>query len=178
MARDGSDGDAARGETAGRTPLRVALARSAGASDLPLPARATSGSSGYDLRAAIERDVEIGPGERLLIPTGLSIAVPLGYEAQVRPRSGLALEHGIVLPNAPGTIDSDYRGEIKVILMNAGTETFTVRRGDRIAQLVIGPVANVAWEEVPALDPTPRGAGGFGHTGHRDPSDDGAGGGR
>ncbi len=105
------------------------------------------------------------PGERALIPTGVSIAVPPGYEAQVRPRSGLALEHGIVLPNAPGTIDSDYRGELKVILCNAGEKAFTVRRGDRIAQLVIAPVADAEWEERPDLDDTERGAGGFGHSG-------------
>jgi dUTP pyrophosphatase len=106
------------------------------------------------------------PGERALIPTGVSIAVPAGHEAQVRPRSGLALEHGIVLPNAPGTIDSDYRGEVKVILCNTGEKPFTVRRGDRIAQLVIAPVADAVWEERPDLDDTARGAGGFGHTGH------------
>ncbi len=107
----------------------------------------------------------LGPGERVLIPTGVSIAVPPGYEAQVRPRSGLALEHGIVLPNAPGTIDSDYRGELKVILCNTGEKAFTVRRGDRIAQLVIAPVADAVWEERADLDDTARGSGGFGHSG-------------
>jgi dUTP pyrophosphatase len=105
------------------------------------------------------------PGERVLVPTGVSIAVPPGYEAQVRPRSGLALEHGIVLPNAPGTIDSDYRGEVKVILQNTGEKPFTVRRGDRIAQLVIAPVADAVWEERPDLDDTRRGEGGFGSSG-------------
>ena len=132
---------------------------------MPLPERATPGSAGFDLHAAVEADTVLAPGERRLVPTGVSIAVPAGYEAQVRPRSGLALEHGILLPNAPGTIDSDYRGEVKVILQNAGDAAFTVRRGDRIAQLVIAPVAAAEWEEWPDLDETGRGAGGFGHTG-------------
>jgi dUTP pyrophosphatase len=111
--------------------------------------------------------VVLEPGDRMLIPTGVSIAVPPGYEAQVRPRSGLALEHGIALLNAPGTIDSDYRGEVKVILCNLGQQAFTVRRGDRIAQLVIAPVAAAEWEVRPSLDETGRGGGGFGHSGHR-----------
>jgi len=177
VARDGSDADAVPGSAGGRASLRIALARLPAARDLPLPSRATAGASGYDLRAAVERDLTIAPGERTLIPTGLSIAVPSGYEAQIRPRSGLALEHGIVLPNAPGTIDADYRGEIKVIVMNTGTEAFTVRRGDRIAQLVVAPVASVTWDEVESLDATQRGGGGFGHTGRRDDSADGSGGG-
>ena len=147
--------------------VRVRIARRPGADDLPLPTRATSGSSGYDLYAAVEADTELRPGQRALIPTGVSIAVPEGYEAQVRPRSGLALEHGIVLPNAPGTIDSDYRGELRVILCNLGEKSFRIRRGDRIAQLVIAPVIGADWEEVPALDETRRGAGGFGHSGVR-----------
>ena len=105
------------------------------------------------------------PGERALVPTGFAIAVPDGYEAQVRPRSGLALRHGIVLPNAPGTIDADYRGELSVIVMNAGREPITLRRGDRIAQMVIAPVANARFVEVESLDETARGDGGFGHTG-------------
>jgi dUTP pyrophosphatase len=113
----------------------------------------------------VEGDVVIAAGERVLIATGFSIAVPSGYEAQIRPRSGLALRHGIVLPNAPGTIDADYRGELKVIVMNAGEASFTVRRGDRIAQLVIAPVAAAEWCEVAELSPTRRGGGGFGHTG-------------
>jgi len=107
----------------------------------------------------------LAPGERALVPTGLAIALPPGTEAQVRPRSGLALRHGIVLPNAPGTIDSDYRGELRVIVMNAGTEPFRVARGDRIAQLVVAPVLRVDWEPVGDLDATGRGAGGFGSTG-------------
>ena len=113
----------------------------------------------------MESERVFAPGERGLVPTGVSIALPAGYEAQVRPRSGLALRHGVVLPNAPGTIDSDYRGEVKVILCNLGDEAFTVRRGDRIAQLVISPVVTAEWEERPSLDGTARGAGGFGHTG-------------
>jgi dUTP pyrophosphatase len=151
----------------GAASVSVRITRLRGARDLPLPERATSGSSGFDLQAAIEGDLVIEAGERTLVPTGLAIAVPLGFEAQVRPRSGLALRHGIVLPNAPGTIDADYRGEIQVIVMNAGREPFTVRRGDRIAQLVVAPVVHAEWEEVETLDETARGAGGFGHTGTR-----------
>jgi len=156
---------APRSDAPGRAPLRVEIARSPGAEDLPLPTRATPGSSGYDLHAAVDGDVVIAAGERVLIATGFSIAVPSGHEAQIRPRSGLALAHGIVLPNAPGTIDADYRGELKVIVMNAGDESFVVRRGDRIAQLVIAPVEVAEWCEVERLAPTGRGAGGFGHTG-------------
>jgi dUTP pyrophosphatase len=145
--------------------VRVRIARLRGARDLPLPARATRGAAGFDLPAAVEKDVVIAPRDRALIPTGFAIAVPEGYEAQVRPRSGLALEHGIVLPNAPGTIDSDYRGEVKVIVCNTGEKAFTIRRGDRIAQLVIAPVAHAEWEEVASLDETERGSGGFGSSG-------------
>jgi dUTP pyrophosphatase len=164
-ASDRSDADAARSAAPDRASLRIEIARQPGAEDLPLPSRATSGSSGYDLHAAVEDDVVIASGDRALIPTGFSIAVPRGYEAQVRPRSGLAREHGVILPNAPGTIDADYRGELMVIVMNAGAKAFTVRRGDRIAQLVIAPVVTAEWDEVPALGATERGAGGFGHTG-------------
>lgn len=149
----------------GTAPLRVRITRLRGARDLPLPSTATPGAAGFDLHAAVPGDLTIGPNERVLVPTGLAIAVPEGYEAQVRPRSGLALRHGIVLPNAPGTIDSDYRGEIQVIVLNTGAEPFTVARGDRIAQLVFAPVARVEWSEVEALDATQRGDGGFGHTG-------------
>lgn len=145
--------------------LVVPIARLRGARDLPLPSRATSGSAGFDLQAAVPDALTIAPNQRVLVPTGLAVAVPEGYEAQVRPRSGLALRHGVVLPNAPGTIDSDYRGEIQVIVLNAGAEPFTVRRGDRIAQLVIAPVARAEWREVESLDATERGEGGFGHTG-------------
>ena len=136
-----------------------------GARGLPLPSRATAGSAGFDLHAALERELVLAPGERALVPTGFAIAVPEGFEAQVRPRSGLALRHGLVLPNAPGTIDADYRGELSVIVMNAGRDPITLRRGDRIAQVVIAPVANPRFVEVESLDDTARGAGGFGHTG-------------
>jgi dUTP pyrophosphatase len=163
---DRSDADAVWSAAPGRASLRIEIARRPGAEDLPLPSRATTGSSGYDLCAAVESDVIIASGDRVLIPTGFSIAVPRGYEAQVRPRSGLAREYGIVLPNAPGTIDADYRGELMVIVMNTGEKAFTVCRGDRIAQLVIAPVVTAEWNEVPTLDATERGAGGFGHTGH------------
>jgi dUTP pyrophosphatase len=118
-----------------------------------------------DLRAAVPSDLVIVPGARALVPSGFAIELPEGYEAQVRPRSGLALRHGITLPNAPGTIDSDYRGEIKVILMNLGDEDFRVKRGDRIAQLVVAPVSEVAWRLVENLGETQRSDGGFGHTG-------------
>jgi deoxyuridine 5'-triphosphate nucleotidohydrolase len=120
-----------------------------------------------DLLAAIKDPVVIGPGERVLIPTGLTIALPPGYELQIRPRSGLALRHGITLPNAPGTIDEDYRGEIQVILLNAGRDTFVVERGARIAQAVVAPVVRAEWVVVESLDPTVRGNGGFGSTGIR-----------
>jgi len=144
---------------------RVRISRLPGNPDLPLPSRATEGSAGYDLRAAVEKPQEIAPGERVLVPTGFALALPLGFEAQVRPRSGLALDHGIVLPNAPGTIDSDYRGEVKVILANLGQKTFRIERGDRIAQLVVQRVPGVRFREVQELSETRRGAGGFGHTG-------------
>jgi len=145
--------------------VRIPIRRLPSAQDLPLPRRATPGAAGYDLCAAVEVALELGPGERALVPTGISIAVPEGYEAQLRPRSGLALRHGLVLPNAPGTIDSDYRGEVKVILLNLGQAPFTIRRGDRIAQLVITAVAQAEWDEQLELEPTRRGSGGFGHTG-------------
>ncbi len=133
--------------------------------DLPLPAYATAGAAGMDLLAAVVAPVTIGSGERVLIPTGLAIALPPGYELQIRPRSGLALRHGIVLPNSPGTIDEDYRGEIQVIVLNTGSEPFVVERGARIAQGVLAPVVRVAWEEVVELDVTARNEGGFGSTG-------------
>jgi dUTP pyrophosphatase len=136
-----------------------------GAEDLALPAPSTPGAAGLDLPAAVLGEIVIEPGARALIPTGFAIAVPPGLEGQVRPRSGLALHHGIVLPNAPGTIDSDYRGEVKVILQNTGRESFVVKRGERIAQLVIAPIEHIDWLEVTSLDRTTRGQGGFGHTG-------------
>lgn len=130
-----------------------------------MPALATSGSAGADLCAAVDGELVIEPGTRALVPSGFAIALPEGFEGQVRPRSGLALRHGITIPNSPGTIDSDYRGEIKVILMNAGAEPFVVKRGDRIAQLVIARVQRSVFVEVDDLDDTERGGGGFGHTG-------------
>lgn len=130
-----------------------------------LPAYETDGSAGMDLRAFLEEPVTLAPMERALIPTGLYLAVPQGYEAQVRARSGLAVKHGIGLVNGIGTIDSDYRGEVKVALINWGSEPFTIENGDRIAQLVIAAYERVNWEETDSLDETERGAGGFGHTG-------------
>ena len=137
------------------------------AGDLPLPAYATAGSAGMDLLAAVADPVVIAPGQRVLIPTGLAIALPPAHELQIRPRSGLALRHGIVLPNSPGTIDEDYRGEIQVIVLNTGDQPFTVERGARIAQAVLAPVVRVVWQEVGSLDETDRNAGGFGSTGVR-----------
>ncbi len=134
---------------------------------LELPAYETSGSAGMDVRAAVPvaEPITLKPGERAMVPTGLSVAIPEGYEIQVRPRSGLAAKHGLTCLNTPGTIDSDYRGEIKVILINLGAEAFVIQRGERIAQLVLAPVTRLAWSEVDALDETARGAGGFGSTG-------------
>jgi dUTP pyrophosphatase len=130
---------------------------------LPLPAYATAGAAGMDVVSA--ESVTITPGARHAVATGLALAIPEGYEIQVRPRSGLALKHGITVPNTPGTIDSDYRGELKVILINLGTEPFVIQRGDRVAQLVLAPVVQAAWDEVAELDATERGEGGFGSTG-------------
>ncbi|MGM0426531.1 MAG: dUTP diphosphatase [Thermodesulfobacteriota bacterium] len=133
--------------------------------DLPMPAYASEGASGMDIRACVEAPVMLQPGEIRLIPTGLVLCVPRGYEAQMRPRSGLALHHGIGMLNAPGTIDSDYRGEVGVILANWGSESFKITRGDRIAQMVISKVYQAHWIRMEDLDDTPRGAGGFGHSG-------------
>ena len=147
--------------------VAVEIMRLEHAGELPLPAYETAGAAGMDLRAAVaeEEPMVLRPGSRALVPTGLAIAVPEGYEAQVRPRSGLAMRAGVTCLNTPGTIDADYRGEVKVILANLGEENFVVRRGDRIAQLVICPVVRAAWSETPALSGTSRGAGGFGSTG-------------
>jgi len=134
--------------------------------DVPLPSYATDGSSGMDVHAAVENELVVTPGETVLVPSGFQLAIPPGYEAQVRPRSGLAINHGIGILNAPGTIDSDYRGELKIILTNFSRKDFLIRRGDRIAQLVIAPVVRAEWEEVEKVGQTPRGSGGFGHTGH------------
>lgn len=146
--------------------IKIRIARiDPGKKDITLPAYSTQGSSGVDLCAAPDADVVVKRGEIALIPTGLKLSIPAGYEGQVRPRSGLALKNGIALLNAPGTIDSDYRGELKIILANFGKEDFRIRRGDRIAQLIISPVVQAEWVEVDSLDDTPRGTGGFGHTG-------------
>ena len=141
----------------------VLLKRLPHGADLPLPEYATAGAAGMDVVSA--EDVTIPPGGRHAVATGLALAIPPGYEVQVRPRSGLALKHGISVPNAPGTIDSDYRGELKVILINHGAKSFAILRGDRIAQLVVAPVTRAAWVEVDELDETARGEGGFGSTG-------------
>jgi dUTP diphosphatase len=132
---------------------------------LPLPSYATAGSAGADLSAAVEAPVVLVPGGRALVPTGIALALPDGFEAQVRPRSGLALRHGVTVLNSPGTIDSDYRGEIQVILANLGNASVTIARGDRIAQLVVAPVRRAAWQQAAALPPSGRGAGGFGSSG-------------
>lgn len=147
--------------------MKIELKRLPHGEGLPSPAYETDGAAGMDLRAALPEGevVTLQPGERRLIPTGLSIAVPPGFEAQVRPRSGLALKHGVGCVNAPGTIDSDYRGEVGVILVNLGQQPFEIRRGDRIAQMVIAAHARAEWAEVEALSETARGAGGFGSTG-------------
>ncbi len=145
--------------------LIVEARRLDGASDLPLPAYQTALAAGMDLVAAVEGEVVIAPGERLLVPTGISLAIPEGHEGQVRPRSGLALRHGITLLNSPGTVDADYRGEVKVLLVNLGQDPFTLRRGERIAQLIFAKVEQAKLVEAPVLDDTGRGQGGFGHTG-------------
>jgi len=142
-------------------PVRVT--RLAHGDGLPLPAYATEGAAGMDVVSA--EDVTLAPGARHAVATGLAVAIPPGFEIQVRPRSGLALKHGISVPNTPGTIDSDYRGELKVIMINLGSDPFDIRRGDRVAQLVLAPVTRANWLEVDALDETARGEGGFGSTG-------------
>jgi len=141
------------------------IKRTDDAKDLPLPSRATPLSAGLDLRANVQDEVTIAPGERILIPTGIMIALPEGYEAQVRPRSGLALRYGIGMPNSPATVDADYRGELKVILINWGSEPFVVRRGERIAQLVLCGIIMAEFAEVDSLPDSTRGEGGFGHSG-------------
>jgi dUTP pyrophosphatase len=148
-------------------PIEVPLQRLPHGAGLPLPAYATAHAAGLDLLAAVSEAVELLPGARRLVPTGISIALPAGYEAQIRPRSGLALKHGVTLLNSPGTIDADYRGEVGVILINHGEAPFRLERGDRIAQLVISPVARLAWRESDVLPESERGAGGFGSTGRR-----------
>ncbi len=147
--------------------MNIAFKRLPGGEDLPLPAYQTPGSAGMDLHAAIAAEATIVPGARQLLPCGFALAIPAGYEGQVRSRSGLALKHGVAVLNSPGTIDSDYRGELAVVLVNHGEAPFVVTRGMRIAQLVISRVEQATWSEVTELPDTPRGAGGYGHTGLR-----------
>jgi len=146
-------------------PIVISVRRLRHAEDLPLPGYATSGAAGMDLLAAVDTPLTIGSGERALVPTGLAIALPPGYELQIRPRSGLALRHGITLLNSPGTIDEDYRGEIQVVVLNTGAEPFVVARGSRIAQAILAPVSRAVWEVVDTLEVTQRDQGGFGSTG-------------
>jgi len=145
-------------------PLHVQITREPGTEDIALPQYETAHAAGMDVRAAVPEPVTLRPGERVLVPTGLRIALPPGYEAQIRPRSGLAIRNGVTLLNTPGTIDADYRGEIGVIMINHGREPFEVKRGDRIAQMTVHRVCRVSWQSTPSLDPTIRGEGGFGHT--------------
>lgn len=156
--------------TAMNNLLQVAVVRLPHAEDLSLPAYATPDSAGLDLQAAIAEAIVLQPGERRLVPTGLSIAVPPGFEAQVRPRSGLALKHGVTVLNAPGTVDADYRGEVGVVLINHGDKPFTINRGERIAQMIVAACSRVAWAEMAELPQTQRGAGGFGSTGVQAPA--------
>lgn len=147
--------------------ISVRITKDPACDDLPLPSYETEHAAGMDLRAAVKEPLTLEPGARTLVPTGLRIALPEGYEAQIRPRSGLALKHGISLPNTPGTIDADYRGEIGIIMINLGQEAVVIRRGDRIAQMIIAPVTKAEWEVCESLDETVRGEGGFGHTGRQ-----------
>lgn len=150
----------------GRGSVRLGVHRLPNGLDLDLPRQASAGASGLDLPAAVTEPLVLAPGERVLVPCGLAVEIPAGWEGQVRPRSGLAVRHGVTVLNAPGTIDSDYRGELKVLLVNLGQEPFEIRRGDRIAQLVLCEVAHgVAVVELESLAPTARGGGGFGSTG-------------
>ncbi|MCF6284107.1 MAG: dUTP diphosphatase [Candidatus Hydrogenedentes bacterium] len=145
--------------------VTVSITQDPATKDLPLPAYETNQAAGMDLRAAVTEALTVAPGERAMVPTGIRIALPAGTEAQIRPRSGLAIKHGISMINSPGTIDADYRGEINVLLINHGQAAFTINRGDRIAQMVIAPVYQADWKVVDTLDATARGEGGFGHTG-------------
>ena len=147
------------------TGVVVRLTRLPGHGDLSLPAYATRESAGADIHAAVEEPVRLEPGERALIPTGFRMALPHGYEAQIRPRSGKALREGLSLLNSPGTVDADYRGEVRILVINHGREPLVVRRGDRIAQMIVAPVVRAVFEETAALPETGRGGGGFGHTG-------------
>ncbi|NIM05084.1 MAG: dUTP diphosphatase [Armatimonadetes bacterium] len=149
----------------GTEEITVLVQRLEGNEDLPSPTYMTPHAAGMDLCAAVTEEVVLRPGARTLVPTGLRLAIPEGYEGQIRPRSGLALRHGLTLLNTPGTIDADYRGEVQIIVANLGEEDFIIRRGERIAQLVVSPVARAKLEFVDELEHTPRGEGGFGHTG-------------
>lgn len=151
--------------TAGGVTIKLKWLNPDATADLVIPSYETSGSSGMDVCAAVEKSLVIKPAERVLIPTGFAVAIPTGYEIQVRPRSGLAVKHGLSLPNTPGTIDADYRGEVKVAMINFGSEPVAINRGDRIAQLVVAPVIRAKVDVVSELDCTKRGGGGFGHTG-------------
>jgi len=151
--------------TAPRPEVPVAVTILRNGEGMALPDYASAGAAGMDLVAALEAPLRLGPGERTAVPTGIALALPEGYEAQIRPRSGLALKHGITVLNSPGTIDADYRGEIRVILANLGTEPVTLARGERVAQLVLAPVSRIAWTPVEALPASGRGARGFGSTG-------------
>lgn len=148
-----------------RNPLKLRVKRLDGNHDIALPGYQTEGASGLDLRAAVKEPLTLAPGEIRLVPTGLAVSIPKGYEGQIRPRSGLALMHGISMVNSPGTIDSDYRGEIGLVVVNWGRAPFVINRGDRIAQMVITAVSRAAVVEVDDLESTPRGEGGFGHSG-------------
>jgi len=148
-------------------PVDVRVYREPGCDDIPLPAYETEHAAGMDIRAAVTEPITLQPGERVLIPTGIRIALPQGVEAQVRPRSGLAIRHGLSLLNSPGTIDPDYRGEVRIIIANLGQEPYTIHRGDRIAQIVIAPFLRAQWQQVASLDETDRGEGGFGSTGKK-----------
>ncbi len=147
-------------------PITIRIKRLPGNQDIPLPRKMTEHAAGFDVVAAVQQSLQLDPGEIRLIPCGFSMAIPPGYEAQVRPRSGLAAKHGITLINTPGTIDADYRGEVRCPVINLGRQPFTIERGMRIAQMLIAPVPPVQMVEVDELDETARGEGGFGHTGH------------
>jgi dUTP pyrophosphatase len=156
-----------KGHQVGESSIQLLIKRKAGTEDVPLPKYMSEHAAGMDLCATVDEPVVINPGERAIVPTGLSIALPPGYEAQIRPRSGLAIKKGITVANAPGTIDADYRGEVGVILINLGTEPFEVTRGMRVAQMVVAPVTRALIKVTDELPDSVRGAGGFGSTGHK-----------
>jgi len=157
----------------GTRAVEISIKRLEHGADLALPQHATAHSAGVDLLAAVSQNTTLNPGQRALVPTGIAIELPVGFEAQVRPRSGLAIKHGVSVLNAPGTIDADYRGEVGVILINLGTEPYTIERGMRIAQMVVTPVSFITWRENQDLNASARGAGGFGSTGTGNPVDQG-----